>query len=281
MNNEKIDSQESRLLLDSSLITGTLFDNKPLIYNAKVVLLDDYVQVYLFETKKQKSMDKKETKLDIDNLKKECNANLDLSKNIELKNITRSKLQCQRLAKCNAKEWKTFITLTIADNITDIDIANKKLNCFTHKVKRVFKDFKYICIPEFQKRGAVHYHMLTNIDISNKDLIYSQENNKRYKHIKYWIDGYDKVDVLDDDIKKVIGYISKYMTKDIDDRLFNKRRYHYSNNLKKPIESFIDLTSDKGQDYFKKIIQDKNLVYHNNYINSYDNSQVAFLEYLK
>lgn len=281
---EENTSNESNLLLDSSLITGTIFDNNPLIYNTKVVLLDDYIQVYLFESKKKKNFDKKDkkSKCDIDNLEtKKNNDNLDYTNSVESKNIIRSKLQCQRLAKCNSKEWKTFITLTIAKNITDIDIANKKLNCFTHKVKRVFKDFKYICIPEFQKRGAVHFHLLTNIDINNKDLIYTQENNKRYKHVKYWLDGYDKVDTLDGDIKKIIGYISKYMTKDIDNRLFNRRRYHYSNNLNKPIESFIDLSTEKGENYLKKIIQDRELIYHNNYSNSYDKSNVVFLEYLK
>ena len=32
----------------------------------------------------------------------------------------------------------------------------------------------------------------------------------------------------------IIGYLSKYMTKDIDNRLFGKRRYLYSQNLVKP-----------------------------------------------
>ena len=95
-------------------------------------------------------------------------------KEIKEKNIIRSKLECQRIAKANMNEWKTFITLTFAENETDIKQANKKFRYFVDKVQRVKKDFKYICIPEFQKRGAIHYHMLCNIDINDKKLIYKE-----------------------------------------------------------------------------------------------------------
>lgn len=53
--------------------------------------------------------------------------NLNKERKIELKNILRSKFQLQRLVKSNEDIFKTFITLTFADNIQDIAKANK---CF-------------------------------------------------------------------------------------------------------------------------------------------------------
>ena len=162
-------------LLDSSLIVTT---NTKELYNVKLVNCGDYIQVYYLKDKRvinKKSDDELSLKkINKDNdYKEENNYN-----SIELKNITRSKLECQRLAKCNSKEWKTFITLTYEENITNIDEAKKDFRYFIDKVQRVYKDLKYICIPEFQKRGAVHFHLLTNIAKDNNKLIFLQEDNK-------------------------------------------------------------------------------------------------------
>lgn len=201
-----------------------------------------------------------------------------LTNKIEERNIIRSKLECQRLAKCNMEDWKTFITLTFEENVTSVPFANKRFRYFVKKVQRVKQDFKYLCIPEFQKRGAVHYHLLTNVSVDEKTLIFAQQDNPKFKHIKYWIDGFTSVEIMENDAKKVVGYIAKYMTKDIDDRLFGRHRYFYSKNLYKPKENFIDLESEQDCNFYKKIIQDKELIYQNEYINPYDGSSVTFLE---
>lgn len=279
MNNSE---RTSPLLLDSSLIITT----KNKIYDVKLVQCGDFVQLYLQDSKKLKrenndsyDLELKKIKIDkmFENNSKKIKSN-NLVENIEEKNIIRSKLQCQRLAKANINDWKTFITLTFAKNITDIDSANKRFRYFIDKVQRIKKDLKYLCITEFQKRGAIHYHLLCNIDISDTSLIYRQEDNEKFLHIKYWLDGFTSVEPIANDTKKIIGYISKYMTKDIDNRLFNHRRYFYSRNLKKPLESYIDLDNIKESLFLQKIIQDKELIYQNDYINPYDNGKVTFLE---
>lgn len=271
----------NKLLLDSSLIITT--PNK--LYNAKLVQCGDYCQLYLFDKKRirknnDNNNDLKLEKIKVDVLATSNKPKLELTDTIEEKNIIRSKLQCQRLAKANMKCWKAFITLTFADNITDVNSANKRFRYFIDKVQRIKKDFKYLCITEFQKRGAIHYHLLCNIDIEDRTLLYEQEDNKNFLHIKYWNDGFTSVEPMKGETKKVIGYISKYMTKDIDNRLFNHRRYFYSRNLIKPIESYIDLDNTKDNEYLQKIIQEKELIYQNDYINPYDNSEVSFLELL-
>ncbi len=277
-------------ILDSSLISTTFCQQRSnkTLYNAKLIDCNGYCQLYTFSNDKIINIEKKENKqikmdisvLDTDFLNKIDNNQSDNLKEIELKNIMRSKLQCQRLAKCNSNIWETFITLTFAENLTDIKIANKEFNKFISKIKRVYKNFAYICVPEFQKRGAIHYHLLTNVNINNEKLIYKQLDNKKFLHIKFWNNGFDKIENIQGDIKKIIGYISKYMTKDIDKRLFRKHRYMYSRNLNKPIISYLDLSNKKHIDFLLNKLQEKSIIYENNYINEFFNEKINFKEYL-
>lgn len=294
-------------ILDSRLITTTklqktklndseksvLCQNANLLnqYNIKIVDCGEYTQVYYYQKPKFKTKKADETDLElkkqrIDNLfekKKEEKLDLpwelDFEPKIEDRNIIRSKLSCQRIAKTNSTIWETFITLTIAENELDIKKANKKFNNFITIIRRHKKDFKYIAIPEFQKRGSVHYHLLTNISIDDENLIYSQEDNTKFKHVKYWKHGFTKVDVMKNDVKKIVSYISKYMTKDIDNRLFGHRRYLYSQNLSIPKTSYIDTNEKLDNDFYQQKIQDKELIYQNEYIIPYDGSLVTFLEF--
>lgn len=48
----------------------------------------------------------------------------------------------------------------------------------------------------------------------------------------------------------VVGYLSKYMTKDIDNRLFGKRRYLYSQKLKRPTDIYLNLDDLNDYKYF-------------------------------
>lgn len=283
-------------ILDSKLISPTLNNNKK--YNIKLIDCGEYVQVYYYNNEKVKHSSKSNFEpfddLNLENKMKVNKIITDLEKNntsetsnntelkeIELRNVIRSKLECQRIAKANMNDWKTFVTLTFSENITEVEKANKKFRYFIDKVRRVKEDFKYLCITEFQKRGAIHYHLLTNINIDDETLFVTQKDNPNFKDVKYWLDGFSSIEQLTNDPKKVIGYISKYMTKDIDNRLFSHHRYFCSQNLNKPKEIFINISNLDEQDFYKKIIQDKSLIYQNEYINPYDNSNVSYLEFQK
>lgn len=287
MNNNKSKKELLSYILDSKLITETFLKE----YDIKFVDCGEFYQVYYYQNKKTVTTKKDDIDLNLRKLQiksfmdneeqKETKTELKDGNKVEDRNIIRSKLSCQRLAKANSKIWETFITLTIAENEQNIENANKMLHSFTVQIRRIKKDFAYIAIPEFQKRGAIHYHLLTNISIDDDKLIYSQEDNPKFKHIKYWNKGFTSIEPLKGDIKKVVGYISKYMTKDIDDRLFGHRRYLYSQNLATPKESYINSDSEQDYNFFTKKIQDKKLIYENVYINPYDNSKVTFLEFQK
>ena len=269
-NKESTKKAESFPILDSRLITPTI----PKRYDIKVVECGEYVQVYYYENskvihQKKDNNDLELTKLKINNIFNEKNeikenSNFDLKENkVEIKNIIRSKLTCQRIAKANANKWKSFITLTFEENISNIKEANKKFRYYIDKVRRLKKDFCYIAIPEFQERGAVHYHILTNLEC-NSDLIPKMPkkrlynpNTKRYKELeyydlKYWNEGFSSAELMTGDVKKIVGYISKYMTKDIDNRLFGHRRFFCSQNLKMPMDNYIDINNEKEFEFYQK-----------------------------
>lgn len=261
------------LLLDSRLITPVKFDT----YNVKIVRCNDYIQVYFYSDKKVRNNIKN---LDINSLKFSSpgvrNPNASIPGQIEDRNIIRTKLNCQRLAKANSRDWKSFITLTYAENMQDILKAKKDLEYLVTNVKKYKKDFKYIAIPEFQKRGSIHFHLLTNLSKEDNIIYIQKRNNKNYYHIKYWKKGFTKVDFICNDIKKIISYISKYMTKECDNRLFNIKRYTSSQNLIKPIDEFIDTSINSN--YLNKILKDKKVIYTNSYLDN-ENNEVYFVEY--
>ena len=285
MNKNFKDREDPYLLLDSSLISATIFE-KPKLYDYKIVECGSFVQVYRYLQPRIKNINKnddadlnlKKIKFEVNTSKKETK--LKTANEIEERNITRSKLQCQRIAKADMEYWETFITLTFADNVTDIKLANKRFKYFIDKVRRIKNDLRYLVVPEKQKRGAIHYHLLTNISINDTKLMYNQEDNPKFKHIKYWLDGFNSVELIKGDAKKVIGYISKYMTKDVDNRFFGQRRFFYSQNCIVPKISYIDSMDSRDLEFLQKKIQDKELIYQNKYLNAYDDSEVSFQEFL-
>lgn len=286
-------------LLDSSLISqyrDNLEEYKNrIIYDCKIIKCGDYIQAYFFSDKKSiLNKDNKEQfklskinikDIDTDNLYKESRE--DKPKNILLSNAIRSNLNCQRIAKTNRNIWESFITLTFAENITDISEANRMFNAWRTNVKKIKPNFKYLAVPEFQKRGAVHYHILSNLGKDDKDVILEQQikKGKAVKYadlydVKYWNKGYARVDFVKSDYKKIYSYICKYMTKDIDNKLFGKKRYFYSQSLDKPFETYLNLSNERDFDYFMDIFKNTNQEYKRTYTDIYTGQTIEFIETL-
>lgn len=261
--------------------------------------MQEYKQIYLFPNDKlyKEKIEKEKNKLlnDLDlfsNDKATRRQYEDQNKPL-FKNVIRSKIKLQRLVKCNSNDFKTFITLTFKDNITDLSIAYNRFRDFIKRTGKFQKDFKWVCVPEFQKSGRVHYHMITNIDLDNTDLIYKQVDlNNTYYHLKTWsqiiknkkIDslGFDSVELIKDkdgnDTKKICGYISKYMSKSyIEDCFYNHNRYYSSNNLIRPYEILIDIQDDKDRLIFEDIMKNSDIIYDNTYKDCFDND-ITFIE---
>lgn len=283
-------------LLDSSLISKYEDVERRIIYDVKIIHCGDTYQIYKFDQTRSKENKKDRDipiipkvsikDIDTDNLYKPDR--VEEVKPILLSNAIRSNLNCQRIAKANRDNWESFITLTFKENITDIVYANKIFNAWVSNVRKLKKDFKYIAVPEFQKRGAVHYHILSNLGKEDTNIIIPQkERTEKTKDlttlfdVKYWSRGFARVDFIKGDYKKIYSYICKYMTKDIDDKLFGKHRYFNSQNLNKPREEFLDLSNERDLKHFNDIINNSSIDYSSQYKDIYTDSNIEFLEVVK
>lgn len=287
-------STNETILFNSSLISKYEGVERRVLFDVKIVKCGDYIHVYQFFNTRSKVNKRDEDKkinikkIDTDNLTKVSSSDrVEEVKPILLANAIRSNLNCQRIAKTNRDSWETFITLTFKENLTDIVQANKIFNAWVSNVRKLKKDFKYIAVPEFQKRGAVHYHVLSNLGREDTNIIYLQKERvgkakdlTTIYDVKYWTKGFARVDFIKSDYKKIYGYICKYMTKDIDNKLFGKHRYFNSQNLVKPQTEYLDLTKKEDYDYFMKLTNNKSVEYTSDYKDIYTDSNITFYELL-
>jgi hypothetical protein len=70
-------------------------------------------------------------------------------------------LQYHARERLNTK-WLSFITLTYGKDWPDDPTAKNHLNRFLNKVRRRYGKIRYVWVVERQKRGAIHYHILTD-----------------------------------------------------------------------------------------------------------------------
>lgn len=143
--------------------------------------------------------------------------------------LSRANSSVRNLVNANPQLNK-FFTLTFKDNVTDLKYANHQFRCFIKRLNRYLEknrksSVEYVAVVEFQKRGAIHYHLLCNLPfISAKQLA------------KIWGNGFIRINKIDN-IDNVGAYVTKYMTKDNEDnRLVGNRCFLTSQGLKKPIE---------------------------------------------
>lgn len=189
------------------------------LYRTKIIRSGRNVEIYSYETYVKVNYKRKKR---IAIKRNKCDFNENTKIYIRDSSLRRTRSRIKRIIQSN-DDFKTFLTLTFKENITELEIANKCFHNFIKRLKRIYQDLKYLAVPEFQKRGAVHYHILLNIAfISNEKLA------------KIWGHGF----VMINEIKLIdnIGaYVAKYLQKSLfDKRYFGMRKFFYSRNLKKP-----------------------------------------------
>lgn len=132
------------------------------------------------------------------------------------------------LVNSNAEELNKFVTLTFAKNEQDLTNANYEFKKFIQRLQlKIDYILKYVCIVEFQKRGAVHYHLIMNLSLFGK---------KRLE--KIWGHGFVKINRINN-VQNIGAYFSKHGTKGDDvetERLASRKKFFSSKNLKKPLE---------------------------------------------
>jgi len=238
----------------------------PKCYQIKVYRLDDIYEIYKYEEPvwagfhKFKSSDRKNTS---EETKKENRAKV----------ITRTRNNVRRLAIVNFNKHSRFFTATFGDNIVNMDYANNEFKKFIKRLKYHFGNFKYLVVIEFQKRGAIHYHMLSDFGyIKHSDLA------------SIWGNGFVWIrDLLTANngkpVDNVGAYMVKYMHKNIiDKRLMGKKTYFTSRNLVRPEVVYENM---ELEECFEKYgLNKNNRVYRNSFM-SKENGIVDYFEFNK
>lgn len=164
--------------------------------------------------------------------------------------IRRARQNFIKLAENNFNnESDKFITLTPKENIQDLKNSNYEYMKFIQRLKYKYGDIKYLTVIEFQKRGAIHYHMLSNIGyVPNKELR------------EIWGQGFVKINRINH-VDDLGAYLIKYMVKSTD-KLEKNKSYLRSSNL-------IDIKRYYDREALKKIkemnLRPENLTYSKMY----------------
>ena len=240
------------------------------LYNQKIIKSGERLEVYKYQSYQREGGKSKNNKGRRGKVEVSCEQKEMNSIQSKKQNLYKARNNIIRLISAN-NDLDIFITLTFAQEPT-IPESKKQLDNFFKRLKRVYKDLKYLYVLEFgSRKGRLHYHCLMNIEI-NKEIFYSKKkfksiNHKAYEREfskKYWKNGF--VDIRNLGVEgntNIALYVATYLVED----LFNlniegSKCYGFSRNLNRPT--------------VKKIIsKNKNYVisqedYKLKFINSYD-----------
>jgi len=155
------------------------------------------------------------------------------------RSLKRARKEFMRTVNANVGQYgdirPKFVTFTFADNVQDLKEANKIWSKFIKRLNyKVYgkkcSELRYGVVPQFQERGAVHYHVIFfNLPyIDNEELA------------EIWGQGFIKINAIDD-VDNVGAYVCRYMTSSFDDeRLIGQKAYFFSRGVKRPDVRYLD-----------------------------------------
>lgn len=145
------------------------------------------------------------------------------------RNYKRIKRNTRRI--CLANDLgQIHLVLTYKENMQDVEKADKQFKAFIFNLRQIYPSVIYLATREFQKRGAIHYHVLLNqrIDIRKVQSI--------------WTYGFITL-VAHKNQLKAIMYVLKYISKEVGKTVLTtvdghtKKSYLSSHGLKTEVES--------------------------------------------
>jgi hypothetical protein len=236
-------------------------DGKLIVVNSKAVLSGNILEIYDYKKGYSKGY-----VLNIDERAKKGRKKGDIDSSNDKyreKVLNKARRSIRRILEANIGQYgddkiTKFLTLTFSDNVNDLEVANYEFKKFIQRLNyEVFgkkgNELKYLCKPEFQKRGAVHYHVV----IFNMPYVKS----KIIEDI--WGNGFIKINRTKG-VKNLVGYICKYLYKGIDDeRMKGKKSYFTSRGLKDSMEIYDEELIER----VKRVLDKKKLVYENTFKN--------------
>lgn len=150
-----------------------------------------------------------------------------------------------------SKAYCSFITLTYPLVWADDKLSKIHLDHFLKRIKRKIPNYIYVWVAERQRRGAIHYHILSP-DFVDKEIInkaWSEIVSKWYKK-----EGLEFTGVYPNVIKvyNASAYMTKYMTKE--EESIKGNMYGMSESARKLIEPIGEMTIDVPESKANEII---------------------------
>lgn len=170
------------------------------------------------------------------------------------RNTRRARRQFYRLVRANCAHKPTFLLTCTMLSVCSLSVAYTLFTRFMVRLRRLGYSFEYVAVPEFQKRGAVHFHCLVFCSGSFSDLLVNERYSRRIQ--RQW--GFGFLDVMaTDGSPKLAGYLAKYLTKTMSDsRVQFKKSYCSSRGLVRPVS----LSSSKMPTAMAIVLEDFGVV---------------------
>lgn len=174
-----------------------------------------------------------------------------LDNELKLRNIQnvsrsahRSRQNLYDICRCN--EFQYFVTWTFdkekIDRLDD-EKVKRKFTQFQNYLRKIFPQMYYVAVPEYHKKGGLHFHLLIGgvtmdelkaVPAKNKRGKLIFKNGKQIFNVLRWKLGFSTLSAIGNG-EATKHYICKYISKQhLDDRFFGKRRYYVSNNIRRP-----------------------------------------------
>lgn len=145
-----------------------------------------------------------------------------------------------------------MLTLTYRANQCDLSLAYSHLSAFVRLCRRKWGRFDFVAVPEFQARGAVHFHIALN----------------RYYPVRplrrFWL---SVVGSLGGNIdmtsprtggqwsrQRLCNYLGKYMSKSLDVQDVGRKRYTSSRGIPSPSKTVFFVPIHERSDTFRHIL---------------------------
>ena len=149
--------------------------------------------------------------------------------------------------------WDYMLTQTISPKYHDRYNHEQQKELLIKTLKnfreRYDKQLAFILIPETHKDGAIHFHGLLKFNIPDKHLEYIKDRNgaQIYTHKLLKLRGFNELAKIYNHQEFVAYYISKYISKSVNNKITQKR-YYRSQNLDLPKKIYLDRRLDYWQD---------------------------------
>ncbi len=152
-----------------------------------------------------------------------------------------------------SNDWDWFVTFTFNSKLVDrynYDACVEKLSKWFNNLRRSSPGLSYLVVPEQHKDGAFHFHGLFS-GLDDSQIVWTGRyvvkrvcSSGRSKFVRtkekiYRIGSYRLGWMTATRVKekeKVTSYITKYITKDMLNGLYGRKRYWASRNLLLPVE---------------------------------------------